>query len=153
MFDFEKLDIYKKAKCFNSDIRRLIKSTKLDPTTKDQLRRASFSIVWILRKALDDFQKQIEEISMSFQEVPFLNVLPYSMFWKMKRFSMKISLSRYICKRKWFPKCFMPWLKICHEMVRQSNHYVYKTLTSTLGFFYLIPWNNPRFLHGFYNLT
>jgi four helix bundle protein len=45
MFDFEKLDIYKKAKGFNADVRTLIKSTKLDPTTKDQLRRASFSIV------------------------------------------------------------------------------------------------------------
>ncbi|MBL7888776.1 MAG: four helix bundle protein [Bacteroidia bacterium] len=45
MFDFEKLDIYKKAKSFNSEIRSFIKATKLDPTTKDQLRRASFSIV------------------------------------------------------------------------------------------------------------
>ncbi len=45
MFDFEKLDIYKKAKNFNSDVRVLIKSTKLDTTTRDQLRRASFSIV------------------------------------------------------------------------------------------------------------
>ena len=45
MFDFEKLDIYKKAKKFNADVRNFIKSTKLDPTTKDQLRRASFSIV------------------------------------------------------------------------------------------------------------
>lgn len=45
MFDFEKLDIYKKAKSFNSEIRTFIKVSKLDPTTKDQLRRASFSIV------------------------------------------------------------------------------------------------------------
>lgn len=45
MVDFEKLDIYKKAKSFNSEIRSFIKATKLDPTTKDQLRRASFSIV------------------------------------------------------------------------------------------------------------
>jgi four helix bundle protein len=45
MFDFEKLEIYKKAKLFNSEIRQFIKLTKLDPTTKDQLRRASFSIV------------------------------------------------------------------------------------------------------------
>jgi four helix bundle protein len=39
------LEIYKKAKLFNSEIRQFIKLTKLDPTTKDQLRRASFSIV------------------------------------------------------------------------------------------------------------
>ena len=57
MFDFEKLDIYKKTKCFNSDIRRLIKSTKLDPTTKDQLRRASFSIVLNIAEGSGRFSK------------------------------------------------------------------------------------------------
>lgn len=45
MFDFEKLTIYKKAKVFNSNIRSFINSSPLDRTTKDQLRRASFSIV------------------------------------------------------------------------------------------------------------
>jgi four helix bundle protein len=45
MFDFEKLDVYKKAKIFNSGLREFIKTTKLDSTTRDQLRRASFSIV------------------------------------------------------------------------------------------------------------
>ena len=45
MFDFEKLDVYKKAKVFNSSIRELIRNKKLDSTTRDQLRRAAFSIV------------------------------------------------------------------------------------------------------------
>lgn len=57
MFDFEKLDIYKKAKSFNSEIRKLIKSTKLDPTTKDQLRRASFSIVLNIAEGSGRFSK------------------------------------------------------------------------------------------------
>jgi four helix bundle protein len=45
MFDFEKLDVYKRAKTFNSGIRNFVNETKLDNTTKDQLRRAAFSIV------------------------------------------------------------------------------------------------------------
>jgi len=45
MFDFEKLDVYKKAKAFNSGIRSFIKKNRLDSTTRDQLRRAAFSIV------------------------------------------------------------------------------------------------------------
>ena len=45
MFDFEKLDVYKKAKVFNSGLRELIKNTRLDSTTSNQLRRASFSVV------------------------------------------------------------------------------------------------------------
>ena len=45
MFDLKKLDVYKKAKLFNSGLRELIKNTKLDRSTRDQLRRASFSIV------------------------------------------------------------------------------------------------------------
>ena len=57
MFDFEKLGIYKKAKNFNSDIRQFIKLTKLDPTTKDQLRRASFSIVLNIAEGSGRFTK------------------------------------------------------------------------------------------------
>ncbi len=57
MFDFEKLDIYKKAKKFNTDVRNFIKSTKLDPTTKDQLRRASFSIVLNIAEGSGRFSK------------------------------------------------------------------------------------------------
>jgi four helix bundle protein len=57
MFDFEKLGIYKKAKNFNSDVRKLIKSSKLDPTTKDQLRRASFSVVLNIAEGSGRFSK------------------------------------------------------------------------------------------------
>ena len=45
MFDFEKLDVYKKAKIFNAGIRGFVKNTPLDNTTKDQLRNF---ISWIL---------------------------------------------------------------------------------------------------------
>ena len=45
MFDFENLDVYKKAKAFNSGIKEFIRSKKLDSATNSQLRRASFSIV------------------------------------------------------------------------------------------------------------
>lgn len=45
MFDFENLEVYKKAKRFNESIHSFILRHKLDRTTKDQLRRASFSIM------------------------------------------------------------------------------------------------------------
>jgi hypothetical protein len=45
MFDFEKLDVYKKAKVFNSGLRAFISITRLDSSTKNQLRRAAFSVV------------------------------------------------------------------------------------------------------------
>jgi len=57
MFDFEKLDIYKKAKAFNAKIRTCITSSNLDRTTKDQLRRASFSIVLNIAEGSGRFSK------------------------------------------------------------------------------------------------
>jgi four helix bundle protein len=57
MFDFEKLDVYKKAKTFNSRIRELLKTTKLDTSTNDQLRRAAFSIVLNLAEGSGRFTK------------------------------------------------------------------------------------------------
>ncbi len=45
MFDFQKLSVYQKAKAFNKEISALIKSKNFDSTTRDQLKRASFSIM------------------------------------------------------------------------------------------------------------
>ncbi|MFT4779012.1 MAG: four helix bundle protein [Flavobacteriales bacterium] len=45
MFDFEKLTVYNKAKEFNKKVNTLLCSSKLDPTTNDQLRNASFGIL------------------------------------------------------------------------------------------------------------
>ena len=44
MFDFQKLEVYKKAKVFHTDLKSLIESQALSYTEKDQLYRASFSI-------------------------------------------------------------------------------------------------------------
>jgi hypothetical protein len=44
VFDFEKRDVFKKAKTFNSDIRKLIGTTKLDHATNDQVRSAAFML-------------------------------------------------------------------------------------------------------------
>lgn len=46
MFDFEKLQVYQKAKEFNLEIRKDILSLeKLEKVSRDQLRRASMSIM------------------------------------------------------------------------------------------------------------
>jgi four helix bundle protein len=45
MFDFQKLDVYQKAKEFNKDIAKILASKNFDRVTNDQLRRASFSIM------------------------------------------------------------------------------------------------------------
>jgi four helix bundle protein len=45
MFDFQKLDVYQKAKSFCKDITRLLMNKDFDRVTNDQLRRASFSIM------------------------------------------------------------------------------------------------------------
>ena len=45
MFDFQKLDIYHRAKSFSKEVINLIAKNHFDKVTKDQLRRASFSIM------------------------------------------------------------------------------------------------------------
>ena len=45
MFDFEKLEVYKKAKHLNKSIATFLQQTKVDKVTYYQLRRASFSIM------------------------------------------------------------------------------------------------------------
>jgi len=46
MFDFEKLDVYHKAKSFNKDVSIFLNTANsFDPISKNQLRRASLSIM------------------------------------------------------------------------------------------------------------
>lgn len=45
MFDFQKLEVYNKAKTFNKVTLELLKRNNFDRVTNDQLRRASFSIM------------------------------------------------------------------------------------------------------------
>lgn len=45
MFNFRNLEIYKKAKVFHLECKKLILSKKIDAYVRDQLGRASFSIV------------------------------------------------------------------------------------------------------------
>jgi four helix bundle protein len=44
MFDFQKLEVYKKSKIFHISCKKLISDYALDSFVKDQLGRASFSI-------------------------------------------------------------------------------------------------------------
>ena len=58
MFDFEKLEVYQKAKIFNKDILSYIsEQDKLNRTTKDQLQRASLSIMLNIAEGSSRFSK------------------------------------------------------------------------------------------------
>ncbi len=58
MFDFEKLDVYKKAKDFNKEVLSFLRNSKtIDSVTKNQLRRASLSIVLNIAEGTSRFSK------------------------------------------------------------------------------------------------
>jgi four helix bundle protein len=57
MFDFEKLEVYKKAKAYNKEISLFLKSHKLDRDEHSQLKRASFSIMLNIAEGSGRFTK------------------------------------------------------------------------------------------------
>jgi four helix bundle protein len=57
MFEFQKLEVYKKAKCFHLDCKKLILEKKLDRYITDQLGRASFSIALNIAEGSGKFSK------------------------------------------------------------------------------------------------
>ena len=58
MFDFEKLDIYKKAKHFNASIQELLRAKNVSTITTNQLSRAAFSIVLNIAEGSGRFSKR-----------------------------------------------------------------------------------------------
>ncbi len=58
MFDFEKLDVYTKAKELNKEILKFLKENKqIDSYLRDQLRRASISVVINIAEGSGKFSK------------------------------------------------------------------------------------------------
>ncbi len=57
MFEFQNLEVYKKAKAFHLECKSLILKNKLDNYVRDQLGRASFSIVLNIAEGSGKFSK------------------------------------------------------------------------------------------------
>ncbi len=57
MFEFQNLEVYKKAKIFHLETKQLITTINPDKTTKDQLSRASFSIPLNIAEGSGRFSK------------------------------------------------------------------------------------------------
>lgn len=58
MFDFQKLEVYQKAKIFNKETTSLLIEKKFDRITNDQLRRASFSIMLNIAEGMSRFSNK-----------------------------------------------------------------------------------------------
>ena len=58
MFDFEKLDVYQKAKAFNKSVYHFLLKSKLENPYKDQLKRASFSIMLNIAEGTSRFSQK-----------------------------------------------------------------------------------------------
>lgn len=58
MFDFQKLEVYQKAKTFNKETTSLLIEKKFDRITNDQLRRASFSIMLNITEGMSRFSNK-----------------------------------------------------------------------------------------------
>lgn len=104
MFDFERLYVYKKAKIFNSEIRLFIKVSKLDPTTKDQLRRASFSVVLNIAEGSGRFSKAdrrnfyVISRSSVFESIAILDVLREENILEQQKFEVFYNKGEEISK-------------------------------------------------------
>lgn len=62
MFDFQNLEVYKKAKLFHRGCKKLTLEKKFDAYVKDQLGRASFSVPLNIAEGSGKFSKAAEEI-------------------------------------------------------------------------------------------
>lgn len=81
MFDFEKLEVYRKAKKFNGEINILLKKNSINRISHNQLYRASLSIVINIAEGSGRFSKAdkrnfyIIARSSLFESIAILDVL------------------------------------------------------------------------------
>jgi len=75
MFDFEKLEVYKKAKQFNIAVSDFLRQNKIDRVTHDQLRRAAFSVMLNIAEGTGRLTKPDKRNFMLLPEVQHSSVL------------------------------------------------------------------------------
>lgn len=63
-FEFQKLSVYKKAKMFHKNAKNIISNKQLKSYEKNQLSRASFSIILNIAEGSDDFPEKTEGTSL-----------------------------------------------------------------------------------------
>ena len=57
MFDFQKLEVYQKALAYNELVQQYVKDNRIDRIYRDQLKRASFSIMLNIAEGTSRFTK------------------------------------------------------------------------------------------------
>jgi hypothetical protein len=77
LFDFQKLEVYKKAQKFHLECKALLKNAQLERYVIDQLGRASYSVVLNIAEGSGRNSTNAVAISSLFPGLPFLNVLPF----------------------------------------------------------------------------
>lgn len=92
MFDFQNLAVYKKAKLFHANCKKIILRKKLDRFVVDQLGRASFSVPLNIAEGSGKFSKADRKNYLKQQGLLYLNVLQYWIFLRMKVFYQILSL-------------------------------------------------------------
>jgi len=77
MFDFEKLVVYKEAKRLNREVLAFLRENKIDSFLKDQLRRASISIVINIAEGSGKFSKADKRNFYTIARGSVMNAYPY----------------------------------------------------------------------------
>ncbi len=106
MFDFEKLDVYQKAKQFNREVYSFLKNSKtIDYVSKNQLRRASLSIMLNIAEGSSRFSKPDRRNFFVISRGSASNVQLFLIFCKMNQFLLKKSSIVFIPKQMNCPEC------------------------------------------------
>ena len=81
MFDFEKLEVYRKSRELHSSIRKLLSNKRLDRATSDQLMRSSLSVVLNIAEGSGRFSRRdrrhfyVVSRSSAFEVAAILDIL------------------------------------------------------------------------------
>ncbi len=82
MFEFQKLDVYKKSKAFYLECKNIMLNNNLDRYIKDQLGRASFSIILNVAEGSGKFSKPDRRNYFVTSRGSVLNVWLFLIFYR-----------------------------------------------------------------------
>ncbi|MDN5215360.1 four helix bundle protein [Fulvivirgaceae bacterium BMA12] len=112
MFDFQKLEVYAKAKTFNSSVQKLLQSiTHVNSSNKNQLQRAAFSIMLNIAEGSGRFTKPDKKNFYVIARGSTFECVAILDFWKDENIISEDQFSKLYCASEELSKMLFALIK------------------------------------------
>jgi four helix bundle protein len=108
MFDFEKLEVYQRAKEFNAEMALFLSKNEIDRITRDQLKRASLSVALNIAEGSSRFSKPDRKNFLVISRGSLFECIAILIYSDICKIWRQVNFRNAMPKVMSYPECCLP---------------------------------------------